>query len=82
MENNMKKKLTKEEFDNLGKLPIENLNLDEAYEQYISREEYFFIKKRIINAYKKRKVIRSKDREKFLQLCKQYIFPSLDIFRH
>lgn len=78
----MSKKLTKEQFEKLGKLPVDNLNSEEAYEQYTSREEYFFIKKRIINAYKKRKVIRSKDREKFLQLCKQYKFPSLDIFRY
>ena len=78
----MSKKLTKEQFEKLGKLPVDNLNSEEAYEQYISREEYFVIKKRIINALKKKKFIRSKDREKFLQLCEQYKFPPLDLFNY
>ena len=78
----MSKKLTKEQFEKLGKLPVDNLNSEEAYEQYTSREEYFFIKKRIINAHKKRKIIRSKDKEKFLQLCEQYKFPPLDLFNY
>ena len=78
----MSKKLTKEQFEKLGKLPVDNLDLEEAYEQYISREEYFFIKKRIINAHKKKKLIRSKDREKLLQLCEQYKFPPLDLFNY
>ena len=73
------KDLSLEEFNSIGKLPVDGASSEDSYYQYQIHRRYIILKERISNALcKKNKVMydgNDDDKFEFIQLCRYHKLP-------
>ena len=72
-----KKKLKIEEFDLIPKLPVDNLTLQQQYNHYLLNKDYFILKKRISNKFRRNEEPSEVDKNRFKQMCEDYKLPQV-----
>ena len=71
------KDLSLEEFNSIGKLPVDDVSSKDSYYQYLLQRRYFILKKRISNTLSKNKRVMDDDKFEFIRLCKDHKLPML-----
>ena len=71
------KDLSLEEFNSIGKLPIDDVSSEDSYYQHLLQRRYFILKKRISNTLSKNKRVMDDDKFEFIRLCKDHKLPML-----
>ena len=71
------KDLSLEEFNSIGKLPVDDVSSEDSYYQYQLHRRYFILKERISNALSKNKRVMDDDKFEFIRLCKDHKLPML-----
>ena len=71
------KDLSLEEFNSIGKLPVDDVSSTDSYYQYQLQRRYFILKKRISNTLSKNKRVMDDDKFEFIRLCKDHKLPML-----
>ena len=66
-----KKKLKIEEFDLIPKLPVDNETLQQQYNHYILNKDYFILKKRISNKFRRNEEPSKTDKDRYKKICKE-----------
>ena len=66
-----KKKLKIEEFDLIPKLPVDNETLQQQYNHYLLNKDYFILKKRISNKFKRNEEPSKTDKDRYKKICKE-----------
>ena len=66
-----KKKLKVEEFDLVPKLPVDNLTLQQQYNHYLLNKDYFILKKRISNKFRRNEEPSKTDKDRYKKICKE-----------
>ena len=71
------KDLSLEEFNSIGKLPIDDVSSEDSYYQHLLQRRYFILKKRISNTLSKNKRVMDDDKFELIRLCKDHKLPML-----
>ena len=71
------KDLSLEEFNSIGKLPVDDVSSTDSYYQYQLQRRYFILKERISDALSKNKRVMDDDKFEFIRLCKDHKLPML-----
>ena len=71
------KDLSLEEFNSIGKLPVDDVSSKDSYYQYLLQRRYFILKKSISNTLSKNKRVMDDDKFEFIRLCKDHKLPML-----
>ncbi len=71
------KDLSLEEFNSIGKLPVDDVSSKDSYYQYQLQRRYFILKKRISNTLSKNKRVMDDDKFEFIRLCKNHKLPMI-----
>ena len=71
------KDLSLEEFNSIGKLPVDDVSSKDSYYQYLLQRRYFILKKRISNTLSKNKRVMDDDKFEFIRLCKNHKLPMI-----
>lgn len=66
-----KKKLKIEEFDLIPKLPVDNETLQQQYNHYLLNKDYFILKKRISNKFRRNEEPSKTDKDRYKKICKE-----------
>ena len=66
-----KKKLKIEEFDLIPKLPVDNETLQQQYNHYLLNKDYFILKKRISNKFRRNEEPSKADKDRYKKICKE-----------
>ena len=66
-----KKKLEIKEFDLVPKLPVDNLTLQQQYNHYLLNKDYFILKKRISNKFRRNEEPSKTDKDRYKKICKE-----------
>ena len=69
------KDLSLEEFNSIGKLPVDDVSSTDSYYQYQLQRRYFILKERISDALSKNKRVMDDDKFEFIQLCRYHKLP-------
>ena len=73
------KDLSLEEFNSIGKLPVDDMSSEDSYYQYQLHRRYFILKERISNALSKNNKVMydgyDDDKFEFIQLCRYHKLP-------
>jgi hypothetical protein len=70
-QNIWKKKLKIEEFDLVSKLPVDNQTLQQQYNHYLLNKDYFILKKRISNKFRRNEEPSKTDKDRYKKICKE-----------
>ena len=71
------KDLSLEEFNSIGKLPVDDVSSTDSYYQYQLQRRYFILKERISNALSKNNEVMDNDKFEFIRLCKNHKLPMI-----
>ena len=71
------KDLSLEEFNSIGKLPVDGASSEDSYYQYQIHRRYFILKERISNTLSKKQRVMDDDKFEFIRLCKDHKLPML-----
>ena len=71
------KDLSLEEFNSIGKLPVDGASSEDSYYQYQIHRRYFILKERISNALSKNNEVMDNDKFEFIRLCKNHKLPMI-----
>ena len=71
------KDLSLEEFNSIGKLPVDGASSEDSYYQYQIHRRYFLLKERISNALSKNNEVMDNDKFEFIRLCKNHKLPMI-----
>ena len=71
------KDLSLEEFNSIGKLPVDDVSSEDSYYQYQLHRRYFILKERISDALSKNKRVMDDDKFELIRLCKDHKLPML-----
>ena len=71
------KDLSLEEFNSIGKLPVDDVSSKDSYYQYQIHRRYFILKERISNALSKNNEVMDNDKFEFIRLCKNHKLPMI-----
>ena len=71
------KDLSLEEFNSIGKLPVDDVSSKHSYHQYQLQRRYFILKERISNALSKNNEVMDNDKFEFIKLCKNHKLPMI-----
>ena len=71
------KDLSLEEFNSIGKLPVDDMSSEDSYYQYQLHRRYFILKERISNALSKNNEVMDNDKFEFIRLCKNHKLPMI-----
>jgi len=66
-----KKKLKIEEFDLIPKLPVDNETLQQQCNHYLLNKDYFILKKRISNKFRRNEEPSKTDKDRYKKICKE-----------
>jgi hypothetical protein len=66
-----KKKLKIEEFDLIPKLLVDNETLQQQYNHYLLNKDYFILKKRISNQFRRNEEPSKTDKDRYKKICKE-----------
>ena len=66
-----RKKLKIEEFDLIPKLPVDNETLQQQYNHYLLNKDYFILKKRISNKFRRNEEPSKTDKDRYKKICKE-----------
>ena len=66
-----KKKLKIEEYELVTKLPVDNLTLKEQFNHYLLNKDYFILKKRISNKFRRNEEPSKTDKDRYKKICKE-----------
>ena len=66
-----KKKLKIEEFGLIPKLPVDNETLQQQYKHYLLNKDYFILKKRISNKFRRNEEPSKTDKDRYKKICKE-----------
>ena len=73
------KDLSLEEFNSIGKLPVDGASSEDSYYQYQIHRRYFILKERISSALSKNNEVMydgyDDDKFEFIRLCKDHKLP-------
>ena len=69
------KDLSLEEFNSIGKLPVDDVSSKHSYHQHQLQRRYFILKERISDALSKNKRVMDDDKFEFIQLCRYHKLP-------
>ena len=71
------KDLSLEEFNSIGKLPVDDVSSKDSYYQHLLQRRYFILKERISNALSKNNEVMDNDKFEFIRLCKNHKLPMI-----
>ena len=71
------KDLSLEEFNSIGKLPVDDMSSEDSYYQYQLHRRYFILKERISNALSKNNEVMDNDKFEFIRLSKNHKLPMI-----
>ena len=71
------KDLSLEEFNSIGKLPVDDVSSKHSYHQHQLQRRYFILKERISDALSKNNKVTNKDKFEFMRLCKYHKLPMI-----
>ena len=71
------KDLSLEEFNSIGKLPVDDVSSTDSYYQYQLQRRYFILKERISDALSKNKRVMDDDKFEFIRLCEDHKLPMI-----
>ena len=71
------KDLSLEEFNSIGKLPVDDVSSTDSYYQYQLQRRYFILKERISNTLSKKQRVMDDDKFEFIRLCEDHKLPML-----
>ena len=71
------KDLSLEEFNSIGKLPVDDVSSKHSYHQHQLQRRYFILKERISNALSKNNEVMDNDKFEFIRLCKNHKLPMI-----
>ena len=71
------KDLSLEEFNSIGKLPIDDVSSEDSYYQHLLQRRYFILKERISDALSKNKRVMDDDKFDFIRLCEDHKLPMI-----
>ena len=71
------KDLSLEEFNSIGKLPVDDVSSKDSYYQYLLQRRYFILKERISDALSKNKRVMDDDKFEFIRLCEDHKLPMI-----
>ena len=71
------KDLSLEEFNSIGKLPVDDVSSKHSYHQHQLQRRYFILKKRISNALYRNNRVKNDDKFEFIRLCKKLKTPMI-----
>ena len=71
------KDLSLEEFNSIGKLPVDDVSSKHSYHQHQLQRRYFILKERISDALSKNKRVMDDDKFEFIRLCEDHKLPMI-----